>query len=123
MKARRSKKAEKEFKNRLKNQADRLREMAKDAGVEQNFLFLTTFDRYEQLLQILDELTQKIQEEGVIVEKTYVKDKPNQYINPALKEYNKSVSMANMTASTLMKIITGLKDQTISDSSGDGGLL
>ena len=92
----------------IQEQANEILRIAQKFGVEQNFLFLTTFKRYQVQLTILNELEQKIKEDGTLVTKEYVKGRGNIYTHPAINEYNKTAQGANNTASTLIKIIKTL---------------
>ena len=87
--------------------ADEIMALAEENGVDDNFLFVTTFDRYLTQLHILVELKKKIDEEGVLAEKEYVKGTKNMYAHPAVAEYNKTTDSSNKTVSTLMRIIRG----------------
>lgn len=101
----------------LKKQAEEILNIAQKFGVEQNFLFLTTFKRYQVQLKILNELEQKIQEDGSLVTKEYVKGRENVYTHPAIGEYNKTSQSANNTVVTLIKILKDLRKE----EAGDGG--
>lgn len=94
----------------LNKQARDILEAAKKSGVEQNFLFVTTFKRYQVQLKILNDLEKKLVNCDAMVTKEYVKGRQNLYSNPVIGAYNKTVDSTNRTASTLMKIITSLKD-------------
>ena len=94
----------------LNKQARRILDAAQKSGAEQNFLFVTTFKRYQVQLKILSDLEREISEGDPIVTKEYVKGRQNIYSNPAISSYNKTADSANRTATTLMKIITQLKD-------------
>lgn len=90
----------------LQKTANDLIQLAREGGVEQNFFFTTTFDRYMMQLSILDRLGQKIDEaEDLIVKKEYIKGKEAPVTHPAISEYNKTSTAANQTAQTLLKII------------------
>ena len=80
------------------------------AGVEENFFFITTFERYLKQLSILDELSETIKKKSTLVEQTYVKGRSNTVINPAIRAYNSTTDSANKTVSTLMRIINGFGD-------------
>lgn len=95
----------------LNEQAQEILRIAEKNGVEQNFLFVTTFKTYQVQLGILVELEKKIKEEGTIVQKEYVKGRCNVYTHPAVKEYNNTSNAANRTVATLIKIITTLRDK------------
>jgi hypothetical protein len=94
----------------LNKQAQEIIEAAQRAGVEQNFLFVTTFKRYQVQLKILNDLEREIADAGTLVTKEYVKGRENVYSHPAINSYNRTADSANRTASTLMKVITSLKD-------------
>lgn len=93
----------------IEAQADRIRAVAENYGVEKNYLFLVTFERLQDTLQLLKRLQDAIDENGPTVTKEYVKGRKNVCINPAITEYNKTMKTLNDTVSTLMKIIDGFK--------------
>lgn len=93
-------------------QADKLLELAEEKGVQTNYFFRTTFERYLTQLTILDELKEAIVEHGTTVTKEYVKGRQNIVINPAITEFNKTTTAANNTVQTLIKIIQSLSDGT-----------
>lgn len=95
----------------IQEQANEILRIAQKFGVEQNFLFLTTFKRYQVQLSILNELEQKIKEDGSLVTKEYVKGRENVYTHPAIGEYNKTSTSANQTVATLIKIIKTLRSE------------
>ena len=91
--------------SKLKTQAEQIMKLAEENGVQGNFLFTTTFDRYLFLLDNLEELKKRIKEEGMTVEKEYIKGEKNAYSSPSVRNYNSTCDLANKTVSTLMKII------------------
>lgn len=103
----------------LNDKAQQILKIAEQYGVEKNFLFITTFERYSIQLQILTELEKAIEEHGSMVEKEYVKGRKNLYTNPAINEYNKAVNSANKTVSTLMSIIKTNSDKYNEDNGGE----
>ena len=103
----------------LQEQADEILSIAEQHGVEQNFFFLTTFKRYQVQINILTSLEKKINEDGALVTKEYVKGRENIYTHPAIGEYNKTATAANQTVTTLMKIITTLRSDDESDAGSD----
>lgn len=105
-----------------KQQAKEVLKIAQEHGVEQNFFFITTFERYQVQLDILDDLQKKIEEDGALVTKEYVKGRENVYTHPAITEYNKTCTSANQTVATLIKIIKSLRDND-SDNDGEDELL
>ena len=98
-----------EQKLNLNEQAQEILRIAQEYGVEQNFLFLTTFKRYQVQIKILNELERKINDDGTLVTKEYVKGRENVYTHPAIGEYNKTATSANQTVVTLIKIIKDLR--------------
>ena len=101
----------------LQEQAREVLRIAQEHGVEQNFFFITTFERYQVQLNILDDLKKQIKEDGALVTKEYVKGRGNLYTHPAISEYNKTCTSANQTVATLIKIIKSLRSD---EESGDG---
>ncbi len=95
----------------LREQAEEILKIAAQHGVEQNFFFITTFKRYQVQINILTELEKTIRSEGTLVTKEYVKGRKNVYTHPAITEYNRTSTAANQTVTTLMKIITTLRDE------------
>ena len=89
----------------LKEQAKEIKRIAEESGVQSNYFFITTFERYETQLLILDKLQEVINTEGMLVEKEYVKGRKNLYTNPAVSDYNRTTDSANKTVATLMRII------------------
>lgn len=89
----------------LNEQAKEIMKLAEESGVQSNFFFLTTFKRYQVQLTILNELEKTIKEEGMTVEKEYVKNRKNLYSNPCISDYNRTTDSANKTVGTLMKIL------------------
>lgn len=103
----------------LKKQAKEILRIAEQHGVEQNYLFLTTFKRYQVQLEILEDLEIQIKKDGSTVTKEYVKGRKNLYSNPAINEYNKTATSANQTVATLIKIIKTLRTDEESDQEAD----
>ena len=93
--------------------------MAQQAGVEQNFFFVSTFKRYQVQMNILTQLETEIKRAGVLVTKQYVKGRENVYTHPAVTDYNRTATAANQTVQTLLKIITTLAEHSIEDSIPD----
>lgn len=103
----------------LNEQAQEILRIAQEHGVEQNFFFLTTFKRYQVQINILNELEKKINEDGTLVTKEYVKGRGNVYTHPAISEYNKTATSANQTVATLIKIIKELRDDDTDNEQQD----
>lgn len=98
------------MKKDLSEQANEILKAAEEYGLQGNFLFQTTFQRYIVQLNILNDLDKARKEHGATVTKEYVKGRKNVVANPAVSEYNKTSTAANNTVSTLMKIIDNLKE-------------
>lgn len=92
-------------KTELNKQAKEIIKIAEKNGVEANYFFVTTFNRYLMQLDILKGLEDSIKNDGLLVNKEYVKGRKNLYSSPAVKEYNRTTDSANKTVATLMKII------------------
>lgn len=93
-------------KSNINNAAEELIRMAEEGGVEQNFFFTTTFNRYKVQMNMLTRLQKEIEAGDMLITKEYVKDRQNLVANPAITEYNKTSTAANQTVQTLIKIIT-----------------
>ena len=104
----------------LNKAAKDLIRMAEEGGVEQNFFFVTTFNRYKVQMDTLARLQQEIQEGDLLIEKEYVKGRANLVANPAITEYNKTSTAANQTVQTLIKIITTFAEGTVMNGQAAG---
>ena len=82
---------------------------AEDAGVENFYLFKTTFERYQTLVRMCGDLEQTCEKESLMITKEYVKGRENVYVHPVIKAYNQTVSTANKTAETLTRLIACFK--------------
>lgn len=97
----------------LTEQEQEILKIAEESGVQSNYFFITTFKRYQMQLVMLYELEKSIKDDGMLVEKEYVKGRKNLYSSPAVKDYNATTDSANRTVATLMKII---KNYNVSDT-------
>lgn len=84
-------------------------EKAEAVGLSEDYLFLSTLERYEVQVAILDSLRETIENEDTLVTKEYVKGRENLYTHPAITEYNKTTDSANKTVTTLDNL---MKSQT-----------
>lgn len=96
----------------LQEQAEEIKKLAEESGVQTNFFFVTTFDRYLSQLAILEELKASIEDNKSLVKQTYVKGRSNVVLNPAIRAYNSTTDSANKTVTCLMRIISGFKDES-----------
>ena len=94
----------------LQEQAEEIKKLAEESGVQTNFFFITTFDRYLSQLAILEELKASIEDNKSLVKQTYVKGRSNVVLNPAIRAYNSTTDSAHKTVACLMRIINGFKD-------------
>lgn len=92
-------------KKNLKEQAKEIMRLAEESGLQSNYFFVTTFQRYQVQLEILDELEKAIKEAGMLVSKEYVKGRKNLYTNPAVSDFNRTTDSANKTVATLLRIL------------------
>lgn len=92
-------------KKSLVEQAQEILKIAEESGVQSNYFFLTTFQRYQVQLSMLLKLEKALKDEDMLIKKEYVKGRKNLYSNPAIAEYNRTTDSANKTVATLMKII------------------
>lgn len=100
----------------LQQQAQEIIKIAEENGVQGNYFFLTTFERYQTQLDVLTKLKAAIENDGVLVTKEYVKGRENVYTSPAVADYNRTTDSANKTVATLMKII---KNFNVEESTED----
>ena len=98
----------------LDNVASELIKLAEQGGVEQNFFFTTTFERYKTQLNLLTRLQAEISGADLMVTKEYVRGRQNLVSNPAINEFNKTSQAANQTVICLMKIISTFSKNSLS---------
>jgi hypothetical protein len=95
----------------LDQQAKEILKIAEERGVQSNFFFVTTFNRYLTQIKILNELKKSFDKDGALVTKEYVKGRQNLYTNPAVTEYNRTTDSANKTVTTLLNVLKGFGQQ------------
>lgn len=100
----------------LNEQAKQILEKATAKGVEHSFMFVTAFKRYEELISHLAILQKSIVDDGMLVEKEYVKGRKNLYVNPAVNAYNATAAAADRTAQLLLRYIV----QPLSNDGDEG---
>lgn len=105
----------KELERRIQDFADKATEL----GIADDLIFDTTFNRYVMQVSILEKLKEQIDDGELMVNKSYVKDKDNLYVNPAVAEYNKTSTAANQTAVTLVKLMRELREDATEDDGFD----
>lgn len=93
---------------KLEEQEKSILRKAEEIGLEADYLFTTTFDRYKRQVRTLialDQTIEDITDSGeILVSKEYVKGKGNLQINPAIAQFDKTTDSANKTVSTLLRI-------------------
>lgn len=89
----------------INEQAAEILRIAEESGVQSNYFFRTTFERYQVQLSILEDLEKTLKSEGLLVEKEYIKGSKNLYTHPAIRQYNSTCDSANKTVAVLMKIV------------------
>lgn len=95
----------------MNKKAQEILELAAECGVQTNYFFTTTFQRYLVQIKILEDLEKEINESGALVTKEYVKGRENIYTSPAINAYNNTTNSANKTVSCLLKIVQGWKKE------------
>lgn len=103
--------------SKLDQQAQEILRMAEESGLQSDYFFVTTFERYQVQLQILEQLKQSIEKEGMLVSKEYVKGRSNIYSNPAVNDFNRTTDSANKTVATLLRIIKSFDAETSQEES------
>lgn len=101
--------------------ASELIKLAEQGGVEQNFFFTTTFERYKTQLNLLTRLQAEISGADLMVTKEYVRGRQNLVSNPAINEFNKTSQAANQTVICLMKIISTFSKNSLSANAVSAG--
>ena len=91
--------------------AEEIMKDAKKRGCSDSYFFQTTFERYQMQLEILKNLEKAIRGQDTLVTKEYVKGRECVVVNPAISEYNKTVSAANGTVTTLFKMVSLATEQ------------
>lgn len=103
-------------KKALDAKAKEIMKTAEEKGVQSNFFFITTFQRYLIQIDVLSKLEEMINKEDTLVTKEYVKGRKNVYSNPAITEYNKTTDSANKTIACLLKIVRSFSENEPSKS-------
>ena len=101
----------------LKQQSDQILKMAEESGLTSNYFFVTTFERYQVQLEILESLKQSINDEELTVTKEYVKGRKNLYTHPAVNDFNRTTDSANKTVATLLRIIKSFEAENTKEES------
>lgn len=98
----------------LEKRAESIRLEAEASGLDEDMSFSTTYDRYLKQLKILKALGEKvdgiIDEDGILIQREYIKGQENTIVHPAIREYNNTAAGANRTLQTLRKIMQERKE-------------
>jgi hypothetical protein len=89
----------------LKGMEEEIMKMAEQRGVDQNYFFVTAFNRYKAQISILNNLETALSKDGVLVTKEYVKGRENIYCHPAVGDFNRTTDSANKTMLAIMKLL------------------
>lgn len=85
--------------NSLVKQAKEIIKKAEKVGIDTDPIFCTTYHLLLTEIEMLEGLEKSFREEGVTVEKEYVKGRKNLYISPSVDKY------AKVSDSALKKIV------------------
>ena len=92
--------------------------MAEEKGLLNDYFFSTTFERYQMQLELMKELREAIEKDGLTVE--VVQNSGVKTIsNPSIAEYNRTANAANSTVSTLIKVLKELSQEKPKESLSD----
>lgn len=80
----------------LNKKIEEVLELAKKAGIDENFFFITTFNDYKRQRVILARIGAEIDRQGAVVD-----GRANQLIS----DYNKTAQSASKVAESLMKMV------------------
>lgn len=95
---------------RVRQKEQELLALAKEKGLECDYLFTTTMKRYQRQLRTLESLDEALENADVLVTKEYVRGRENIYVHPAITQFDKTSDSANKTVATLMRIIKNFGD-------------
>ena len=101
------------------DQAEKILKQAEKDGVLNNFLFVTSFERYIDKTERLQEIKEELATAGYTVEKTY-NGSTNEVASAAYRNYIAICDSLDKTASLLEKITRQFKKDT---DGGDDPLL
>lgn len=104
---------------KLNETAEKLIQMAREGGCEQNYFFQTTFERYQEQLDLMARLQEVLHNaDDLMMENA----RGGYSTHPAISEYNKTSTAANQTAAMLIKVIlTFSKGQVTMGGGSDSG--
>lgn len=74
------------------------------------YIFLNLFVSFKTHIDIMEGLQKSILEDGAVIEKEYVKNRPALTANPAITQYNATSKAATTVAGALNKILEKVAD-------------
>lgn len=86
----------------------KLMEMAKNYGVDDNALFVSTLDTYMVQKKAIERIKAAMDEDDITTTKEYVKGRENVYLHPAVKELPRHADALNKTTTQILDIIKTL---------------
>ena len=89
-------------------QAEKILKQAERDGVLDNFLFMTTFERYLDKVERLRDIEKELTDSGYTIEKTY-NGSTNEVASPAYRNYIAICDSLDRTVSTLLKVTREFK--------------
>ena len=95
-------------KNYYREQADKILEQAERDGVLDNFLFVTSFERYLDKTERLEQIKRELEVSGYTTDKTY-NGSTNEVATAAYRNYISICDSLDKTASLLEKITKSFK--------------
>lgn len=90
---------------KLRQKEQELMELARESGLECDYLFATTMKRYQRQIRTLESLDDVLEKAEVLVTKEYVKGRENIYVHPAITQFDRTSDSANKSVATLIRII------------------
>lgn len=78
---------------------------AEKLGISEDFLFVSTLERYGTLVQIAERLQKEISESALTATKSYAAGTSNLYASPLLGEFNRTCASADRACALLAKLI------------------
>lgn len=105
--------------NKEQDKLETIIERAKAGGYDREGLFVTTLEAYRRQTEQMEELAEKVELYGVLIEAKNVRGDLKIITNPAVADYNKCSTARNGTAATLMKIENQYSKPTQAGKLGD----
>ena len=96
------------FSMEYKRNRKKLFELVEGLSIGDRMLFDELFDVFETHVGICKQLKNEMKNDGVIIEKEYVKGRPTIVAHPAITNYNASSKALNSTVSQLSKLFDKL---------------